>query len=82
MGVTIHEARIWLSQIDLMTSEVSRELVSIAVYTATRKDKAMAVFKLGDIYYIVDAREWENGRAYGKYLFTAEPKKILKSIYQ
>ncbi|MEH1780884.1 MAG: hypothetical protein V7L26_17575 [Nostoc sp.] len=63
-----------------MASELSKELISIAVYTAIRKNKAMAVFKLGNTYNIVDAREWENGQAYGQYIFTAEPKP--KSIHQ
>lgn len=38
-----------------------------------RRNKRMAVFKLDNTYYIVDVREWENGRAYGQYIMTVEP---------
>jgi len=56
-----------------MASENFQELVSVAIQVATRRNKRMAVFKLDNTYYIVDASEWENGSAYGKYIMTVEP---------
>lgn len=57
-----------------MTPENLIELVNVATLVATRKKKAMAVFKLENTYYIVDAKEWEQGRAYGQYITTVEPE--------
>ena len=57
-----------------MASENFKELVNVATIVATRKQKAMAVFKLENTYYIVDAKEWEEGRAYGQYITTVEPE--------
>ncbi|MBC1221179.1 MULTISPECIES: hypothetical protein [unclassified Nostoc] len=56
-----------------MASENFKELVNVAIQVATRRNKRMAVFKLDNTYYIVDAREWENGCAYGQYIITVEP---------
>lgn len=57
-----------------MTPENLIELVNVATLVATRKNIAMAVFKLENTYYIVDASEWEQGRAYGQYITTVEPE--------
>jgi len=57
-----------------MTPENLIELVNVATIVATRKNIAMAVFKLENTYYIVDAKEWEQGRAYGQYITTVEPE--------
>ena len=56
-----------------MASKNSKELVSVAIQVATRRNKKMSVFKLDNTYYIVDAKEWENGYAYGQYIMTVEP---------
>ncbi|MHC0068465.1 hypothetical protein ACWATR_37310 [Nostoc sp. UIC 10890] len=56
-----------------MASENFKELVNVTIQVATRRNKRMAVFKLDNTYYIVDAREWQNGRAYGQYIMTVEP---------
>ncbi|MBN3910440.1 MAG: hypothetical protein HWQ35_29025 [Nostoc sp. NMS1] len=57
-----------------MASENFKELVNVASQVATRINKRMSVFQLDNTYYIVDAREWENGRAYGQYIITVEPE--------
>ncbi|MBW4429827.1 MAG: hypothetical protein KME50_37140 [Nostoc desertorum CM1-VF14] len=57
-----------------MASKNFKELVNVGIQVATRRNKRMAVFKLDNTYYIVDAREWENGRAYGQYIITVEPE--------
>lgn len=57
----------------LMTPEKFLELINIATQVATRRNRAMAVFKFNNTYYIVDACEWENGRPYGQYIITVEP---------
>ncbi|PHJ59048.1 hypothetical protein VF14_13520 [Nostoc linckia z18] len=56
-----------------MIRENFQELVSVAIQVATRINKRMAVFKLDNTYYMVDASEWENGRSYGQYIMTVEP---------
>ncbi len=56
-----------------ITPENFKEIVSVAIEVATRRNKRMAVFKLDNIYYIVDASEWENGHSYGQYIMTVEP---------
>ncbi len=49
-----------------MTPESFIELVNVATQVATRRNRAMAVFKFNNIYYIVNACEWENGCSYGQ----------------
>jgi hypothetical protein len=56
-----------------MIPENFQELVSVAIQVATRINKRMAVFKLDNTYYMVDASEWKNGRSYGQYIMTVEP---------
>jgi hypothetical protein len=57
-----------------MTPENLTELVNITCKIATTRNKAIAVFKLENTYYIVDAKEWEEGHAYGQYITTVEPE--------
>lgn len=57
-----------------ITPENFIEIVNVASQVATRRNKAMAVFKLENTYYIIDAKEWEEGHAYGQYITTVEPE--------
>ncbi|WP_190678290.1 hypothetical protein [Nostoc sp. FACHB-190] len=59
----------------LMTPEKLLELVDIAIQVATRRNRAITVFKFNNTYYMVDAYEWENGRPYGQDIITVEPAK-------
>ncbi len=64
-----------------MTPENFIELVNVATQVATRRNQIMSVFKLENTYYIVDAREWENGRSYGKFLITVEPGQNANELF-
>lgn len=64
-----------------MTHEDLTNLVNMTRQIATRRNKAIAVFKLDQTYYIVDACEWENGCAYGQYITTVEPEQNPNRVF-
>lgn len=63
-----------------MNPEDFTYIVNVTREIATRRNKAMAVFKYNNTYYIVDAHEWGNGNPYGQYIITVEPGENLNQV--